>query len=63
MLMPGDFMDYTTNKEKIKRIIAEKSSLFIVTLKGGIPKERWNDCINFPPIIKNIKVGEKKKRI
>jgi hypothetical protein len=46
MLMPGDFMDYTTNKEKIRRIIAEKSSLLIVTLKGGIPKERWNECIN-----------------
>jgi hypothetical protein len=62
MLMPGDFMDYTTNKEKIKRIIAEKSSLFIVTLKLGIPKERWNDCINFSPIIRNIKVGEKKEK-
>jgi hypothetical protein len=60
--MPGDFMDYTTNKEKIKRIIAEKSSLFIVTLKGGIPKKRWNDCINFPIIIRNIKVGEKKEK-
>jgi hypothetical protein len=40
MLIPGDFMDYTTNKEKIKRIIVDKSSLFIVTLKDGIPKER-----------------------
>jgi hypothetical protein len=52
----------TTNKEKIKRIIAEKSLLFIVTLKGGIPKERWNDCINFPQIIRNIKVEKKRKR-
>jgi hypothetical protein len=40
MLMPGDFMDCITNKEKIKRIIVEKSSLFIVILKVGIPKER-----------------------
>jgi hypothetical protein len=62
MLIAGDFMDYTTNKEKIMRIIAEKSSLFIVTLKGGIPKERWNYFINFPQIIRNIKVGEKRKR-
>jgi hypothetical protein len=25
-------------------------------------KERWNNCINFPPIIRNIKVGEKKRK-
>jgi hypothetical protein len=38
-------------------IIFAKKELFVVTLKGGIPKLRWNEFINYAPIIRNIEIG------
>jgi hypothetical protein len=36
--------------------------LFVVTLKGGIPQERWNEFINYAPIIRNIEIGNGKSK-
>jgi hypothetical protein len=41
-------------------IISAKKELFVVTLKGCIPKERWNEFINYAPIIRNIEIGNNK---
>jgi hypothetical protein len=38
--MPGNFKEYTTNKQRMLDIIHEKKGLFVLTLKGGIPEER-----------------------
>jgi hypothetical protein len=43
-------------------IINEKKELFVVTLKGGIPEERWNEFINYAPIIRNIEIGNDKSK-
>jgi hypothetical protein len=40
MLMPGNFKEYTVDKERIMRVINEKKELFVVTLKSGIPEEK-----------------------
>jgi hypothetical protein len=36
--------------------------LFVVTLKGGIPEEWWNEFINYSPIIRNIEIGNDKSK-
>jgi hypothetical protein len=56
MLMPGNFKEYITDKQRILDIISVKKELFVVTLKGGIPKEWWNEFINYAPIIRNIEI-------
>jgi hypothetical protein len=43
MLVPGKFKDYTVDKEQIMRIINEKKELFVVTMKGGITEEKWEE--------------------
>jgi hypothetical protein len=52
-----DFKEYIKDKQRMLDIINEKKELFVVTLKGGIPEERWNDFINYAPIIRNIEIG------
>jgi hypothetical protein len=42
--------------------INKKKELFVVTLKGNIPKERWNEFINYVPIIRNIEIGNDKSK-
>jgi hypothetical protein len=43
-------------------IINEKKELFVVTLKGGIPEERWNEFINYALIIRNIEIGNNRSK-
>jgi hypothetical protein len=62
MLMPGNFKEYITDKQRILGIISTKKKLFVVTLKGCIPKEQWNEFINYAPIITNIKIGNYKSK-
>jgi hypothetical protein len=38
MLIPGNFKEYTSDKQRMLDIINEKKELFVVTLKGGIPE-------------------------
>jgi hypothetical protein len=62
MLMPGNLKEYITDKQRILDIISSKKELFVVTLKGGIPEERWNEFINYAPIIRNIEIGNNKSK-
>jgi hypothetical protein len=62
MLMPGNLKEYITDKQKILEIIFAKKELFVVTLKGGIPQERWNEFIKYAPIIRNIEIGNGKSK-
>jgi hypothetical protein len=62
MLMPGNLKEYITDKQRILEIIFSKKEFFVVTLNGGIPKERWNEFINYPPIIRNIEIGNDKSK-
>jgi hypothetical protein len=62
MLMPGNFKEYITDKQKILDIISTKKELFAVTIKVGIPEERWNEFINYAPIIRNIEIGNNKSK-
>jgi hypothetical protein len=62
MLMPGNLKEYITDKQRIFDIIFAKKELFVVTLKGGIHVERWNEFINYAPIIKNIEIGNDKSK-
>jgi hypothetical protein len=50
--MPGDVRFRTTNSERARKVIDERSALFIVSLKGHC-KDKQN-VINFPPIFRNI---------
>jgi hypothetical protein len=54
--MPGNLKEYITDKQRILEIITAKKQLFEITLKGGIPEERWNEFINYTPIIRNIEI-------
>jgi uncharacterized protein (DUF486 family) len=36
--------------------------LIVVTLKGSIPEERWNEFINYAPIVRNIKIGNNRSK-
>jgi hypothetical protein len=56
MLMPGNFKEIIKDKQRILDIINEKKELFVVTLKGGIPEVRWNEFINYAPIIRNNEI-------
>jgi hypothetical protein len=60
MLMPGNFKEYITDKQRILDIINEKKELFVVTLKGGVVEERWNEFINYALIIRNIEIGNRR---
>jgi hypothetical protein len=62
MLMPGNSKEYTVDKEKIRNVINEKKELFVVTLKGGIPEEKWDEFINYTPIIRSIEIGNNKSK-
>jgi hypothetical protein len=62
MLMPGNFKEYTTDKQRMLDIINKKKELFVVTLEGGIPKECWNEFINYAPIIRNIEIGNDRSK-
>ena len=67
MYMPGRVTSYmeVKNELQLKRALSiihskdrfnENGELFIADVKGYIPKERLNECINFLPIIRNIDV-------
>jgi hypothetical protein len=56
MLTPGNFKEYITDKQSILYFISAKKELFVVTLKGGIPEERWNEFINYTSIIRYIEI-------
>jgi hypothetical protein len=62
MLIPGNFKECITDKQRMLDIFSPKKELFVVTLKGGIPKERWNEFINYAPIIRNIEIGNDKSK-
>jgi hypothetical protein len=62
MLMPGNLKEYITDKQRILEIISVKKELFVVTLKRGIPEVRWNEFINYAPIIRNIEIGNDKSK-
>jgi hypothetical protein len=62
MLMSGNFKEYIKEKQRILNIIYEKKELFVVTLKGDIPKEPFNEFINYAPIIRNIEIGNDKSK-
>jgi hypothetical protein len=65
--MPGPLKFHTTDKKKIMEIINGKKELFVCSVKGHIPKSKWNTptpgaisetatVVNFPPIIRNIEI-------
>ena len=67
MCMPGRLTgvikvirdDQTVDDEVRKKalsIIHAKKSLFVAEIKGHIPKEYINGCINFLPILRNINI-------
>jgi hypothetical protein len=62
MLMRGNSKEYTVDKEKIMSVINEKKELFVVTLKGGIPEEKWDEFINYTLIIRSIEIGNNKSK-
>jgi hypothetical protein len=62
MLMPGNFREYTTDKQRMWDIINEKKELFVITLEGSIIKAQWNEFINHAPIIKTIETGNDKSK-
>jgi hypothetical protein len=63
MEMPGDLKFHSWNKEEALRIINGKKELFIASVKGHIPKEYYNEFINFPPIIRNVPIVTNKETI
>jgi hypothetical protein len=62
MLMPGNFKEYRVDKEKIMSVINEKRELFVVMLKGGISEEKWDEFINYIPIIRNAEIYNNKSK-
>ena len=65
MYMPGKLL----NKIKVETekqfkycvdIINKKKDLFVAVIKGQIPKDNLNKCINYLPIFRNVKVENKK---
>ena len=68
MYMPGRLVKTMICDNPIDRfaageIIKEKDTLFVAELKGHIPKERINECINFLPIIRNKEIITNKETI
>ena len=66
MYMPGCITNtYKCDSEKIKKIaldiISKKNRLFIVVVRGHIPKEHLNKFINFLPIFRNIEITTDEK--
>jgi hypothetical protein len=59
MHMPGRFMGRVLEPEKMRTVV-EKRSIFVffVSVKGHFPPERYNDLINFPPIIRPFFIEE-----
>ncbi len=66
--MPGKLL----NKIKVKSekqfkycldIINKKQDLFIAVIKGQIPKDNLNKCINYLPLFRNVKVENTKEVI
>jgi hypothetical protein len=62
MLMPGNFKESIVDKEKIMSVINEKKELFVVTLKGCISEEKWEEYINYTPIIRSIEISNNKSK-
>jgi hypothetical protein len=62
MLMPDNLKEYITDKQRMLDIIFVKKELFVVTLKGGIPEERWNEFIIYALIIRNFEIGNDKSK-
>ena len=67
MYMPGRVLEHSivTTEEQLKRCQAiihskerftENGQLFVAKIRGYIPKNRLNDCINFLPIIRNLDI-------
>jgi hypothetical protein len=44
------------------RMMSEKKELFVVMLKGCIPEDKWNEYINYTPIIRSIEIGYNKSK-
>lgn len=68
MYMPGRLVKIITCdnelfKNEALTIIQKKDTLFVAELKGHIPKERINECINFLPIIRNKNIVTNKETI
>lgn len=64
MYMPGKLLNkikVETKKdfEDCLNIIKEKKDLFVAVIKGRIPEEELNKCINYLPLFRNIKVENK----
>jgi hypothetical protein len=60
MYMPSSITDVIENDHNnALRIINDKKDLFIAEVKGYIPKEFYNEFINFPPIFRNIDIDLK----
>ena len=71
MYMPGRVTEeiIVKNEAQLRRCLAiinskdrftDKGQLFVVKLKGHIPKNKLNKCINFLPIIRNVNVSTEK---
>ena len=50
-------------KKKAFSIIQAKKSLFVAEIKGHIPKEYINDCVNFLSILRNINIKTEEQTI
>jgi hypothetical protein len=66
--MPGRVLKYldcsnTKNFNEARELIYDEKNkhssnpkLFTVELRGGIPREYWNEFVNFPPIFRNVHI-------
>ena len=68
MYMPGRLVktiacDNPLDRKKAQDIIKGREILFVAELKGHIPRERINECINFLPIIRNKEIITNKETI
>jgi len=68
MYMPGKLLNkITVDTEKQFKycldIINKKQDLFVAVIKGQIPNDKLNDCINYLPIFRNVKVENKREII
>jgi hypothetical protein len=53
MYMPGRFLGRVVEQKRMMEIVNERKVLvFFVSVKGHFPKEKYNELINFPPIIR-----------
>ena len=68
MYMPGRLLKKITVNDKNTfnkciDIINKKQFLFVAVLKGEIPKDNLNKCINYLPIFRNVKVNNTREVI